>query len=140
MADKTVSIKNATDAQLDELIMRLSKERQAQSLIADLKRGSSKPEDIISYDRPEVSTEMPVSSLYHFGVVGMRWGKRHQNPDGSLTDSGKKKLSKVYKKEMVKVLTETNKASQIRKRNMDAYTETAKEYNNGKTEKFNKKT
>lgn len=32
--------------------------------------------------------------LYHFGVIGMKWGiRRYQNKDGSLTALGKKRLS-----------------------------------------------
>lgn len=36
--------------------------------------------------------------LYHYGVPGMRWGvRRYQNKDGSLTATGKKKVSKEDK-------------------------------------------
>ena len=32
--------------------------------------------------------------LYHHGIKGQRWGvRRYQNPDGTLTDLGKKKAS-----------------------------------------------
>ena len=35
------------------------------------------------------------NELYHHGVKGMHWGiRRYQNPDGSLTDLGRKKLLK----------------------------------------------
>lgn len=34
--------------------------------------------------------------LYHYGIKGQKWGvRRFQNPDGSLTNTGKKRYSKL---------------------------------------------
>lgn len=38
--------------------------------------------------------------LAHHGIKGMRWGiRRYQNPDGTLTDAGRKRYASVLKKE-----------------------------------------
>lgn len=41
--------------------------------------------------------------LMHYGVLGMKWGvRRYLNKDGSLTSSGRKRVSNKYKTEISK--------------------------------------
>lgn len=54
--------------------------------------------------------------LYHHGILGMHWGiRRYQNPDGSLTPAGRRRLEKKdlkwAKKNYDKITKKTFKAS-----------------------------
>ena len=58
---------------------------------------------------------MNTLELYHHGVKGMKWGvRRYQNKDGSLTESGKKRLAKSIKKQYPKKSTSEARSSFMR--------------------------
>lgn len=51
--------------------------------------------------------------LYHHGVKGQRWGvRRYQNPDGTLTPAGQKRLYKDVKKDIKKSYKFTRKRNE----------------------------
>lgn len=74
--------------------------------------------------------------LYHYGVLGMKWGvRRYQNSNGSLTSAGKKRISKKYKKAADRVTEDLNRNSnRIR---IDSYNRAADRMNRGGIDKFN---
>lgn len=42
-------------------------------------------------------TQDPNNSLSHHGILGQKWGiRRFQNPDGSLTEAGRKRYSEIH--------------------------------------------
>ncbi len=97
MADKTKTIKNATDKELNDLILRLQKERELQELVRSIKT-RSEPDDYGSYTDTKISTEAPIDSMYHHGILGMKWGVRRTQ--SQLSRAGTSKGAKKSVKDM----------------------------------------
>ncbi len=88
--DKTKSISELTQKELRDMMSRLVAEREVEQLIKELKRNSGEKD---TYENPfKVDTTTPINQLYHFGIVGQKWGvRRYQNEDGTRTPKGKKR-------------------------------------------------
>ena len=64
------------------------------------------------------------NELYHYGIKGMKWGvRRYQNPDGSFTPVGRKRLEKAdykwAKKKTDKITTQVKEKAS--RRELDEY-------------------
>lgn len=77
-------------------------------------------------------------ALMHHGILGQKWGvRRYQNPDGTLTEAGKKKLHKQYDKRIKDVRDRITSGQAMQDRWLKSYNAAADRMNNGLIDKYN---
>ena len=88
--DKTKSISELSFPELRRMLERLRSEREVEDVIMDLKRRSGEKN---TYEQPfTIDTTTPINQLYHYGILGQKWGvRRFQNKDGTRTPAGKRR-------------------------------------------------
>lgn len=87
--------KNVLDKLKNERLVKLLNDTNTSKETINNILGISKGGKGVSEERVreliEELSHSDVDELYHFGVQGQKWGiRRYQNPDGSLTDAGRK--------------------------------------------------
>ena len=88
--DKSKAISELSSEELRKLINRLREEREAEDIIRSLRRSAGEKD---TYENPaKIDTKTPVDQLYHYGILGQKWGvRRFQKLDGTRTTAGKKR-------------------------------------------------
>ena len=107
--DKTKSISELSSKELYKMLERLRGEREVQQMIKELKRNSGERD---TYENPfKVDTKTPIDQLYHYGILGQKWGvRRYQNKDGTRTPAGKKREKEVPAKSDDHITSRNNKS------------------------------
>lgn len=96
------TLSDADIASIDDLINKYKKYKSANSSVTkQTKKIDNFIDQYEDWKRKKKTgkTEDKETYLKHFGILGMHWGiRRYQNPDGTLTQAGKKHYSKKFSK------------------------------------------
>ncbi len=90
--DKSKSISELSMPEMYKMLERLRAERDIEEMVRTMKRNSGERD---TYEEPfKIDTKTPIDQLYHYGILGQKWGvRRYQKEDGSRTALGKKRDS-----------------------------------------------